>query len=192
MAEHAQSKLVLASSSPRRLQLLAQIGIVPDQTLPSDIDETPRADENPRQLAVRLALEKAAACPVADVFVLSADTVVAMGRRLLPKTEDKAEAERCLRLLSGRAHQVITGVAVRAPDGRVAHRAVLTRVQIKRLSKEDISDYLDSGEWHGKAGGYAIQGRAGAFVKALNGSYSAVVGLPLYETRNLLTGLGWS
>lgn len=192
MAEHAQSKLVLASASPRRLQLLAQIGIVPDQTLPSDIDETPRADENPRQLAVRLALEKAAACPVADAFVLSADTVVAMGRRLLPKTEDKAEAERCLRLLSGRAHQVITGVAVRAPDGRVAHRAVLTRVQIKRLSEEDISDYLDSGEWHGKAGGYAIQGRAGAFVKALNGSYSAVVGLPLYETRNLLTGLGWS
>lgn len=186
------AKLVLASGSPRRVQLLAQIGIVPDEIIPSDIDETPQPGELPRVLAERLAREKALACRADGAFVISGDTVVAAGRRVLPKTETVDEARRCLTLLSGRAHQVITGLAVRGPDGRMACRAVLTRVRIKRLSEDEIAGYLASDEWQGKAGGYAIQGRAGAFVQSLNGSYSAVVGLPLYETRSLLVGLGWT
>jgi septum formation protein len=147
--------LTLASASPRRLDLLAQIGIVPAVVMPTDIDETPRPDEPPRALALRLALGKAAACP-ASGFVLAADTVVAVGRRLLPKTETRDEAAECLRLMSGRAHHVITGVAVRAPDGTTRARAVLTRVKLKRLTPAEIADYLDSGEWRGKAGGYGI------------------------------------
>ena len=189
MTERAQ--LVLASASPRRLQLLAQIGITPDAVRPSDIDETPKPKELPRPLALRLAEEKLAACVAEGAFVLAADTVVAVGRRLLPKAEDMAEAEACLRLMTGRAHRVLTGVALRAPDGRVSSRVVVTRVQMKRLSEDDISSYLASGEWRGKAGGYGIQGKAGAVVRRLNGSYSAVVGLPLYETRNLLIGAGY-
>lgn len=184
-------KLVLASASPRRLQLLAQIGIVPDEVRPSDIDETEKPGEPPRSLALRLAEEKLAACHAPGAFVLAADTVVAVGRRLLPKTERREEAEACLRLMSGRAHIVLTGIAVRAPDKRVSSRVVLTRVQMKRLSEEEIAAYLASGQWQGKAGGYGIQGHAAAFIRGLNGSYSGVVGLPLHETKNMLTGLGW-
>lgn len=182
--------LVLASASPRRLDLLAQIGVVPDAVMPADIDETPLKAERPRQLANRLPRAKALAIE-AEGFVLAADTVVGVGRRILPKTETRDEAQHCLALLSGRAHQVITGVALRAPDGAVTTRTVLTRVQMKRFSAQDIEAYLASEEWHGKAGGYAIQGRAGRFVTGLNGSYSAVVGLPLYETASLLEGAGW-
>ncbi len=182
--------LILASASPRRRDLLAQIGIVPDEIFPTEIDETPLRLEVPREHAVRLAREKALACP-REGFVLAADTVVGVGRRILPKTEDAASAQMCLRLVSGRAHQVITAIAVRAPDGRLAERAVMTRVRMKRLTDREIADYVASGEWQGKAGGYGIQGRAGAFILSLNGSYTAVVGLPLYETQALLTGLGY-
>jgi len=186
-----RAKLVLASASPRRVQLLQQIGITPDEVRPSDIDETPGKAELPRVLAGRLAMGKLAACGAENAFVLAADTVVAVGRRLLPKTETEDEAVACLRLMSGRAHRVLTGVAVRAPDGRVASRVVVTRVQMKRLSEAEIADYIASDEWRGKAGGYGIQGRAAAFIRGLNGSYSGVVGLPLYETKNMLIGLGW-
>ena len=182
--------LILASASPRRLDLLAQIGLVPDKVAPTDIDETRRKDEAPRALAERLAREKAAACPEAG-FVLAADTVVAVGQRNLGKAADEAEAEAFLRLLSGRAHQCITGVAVRAPDGRLACRTVLARVKMKRLTDAEIAAYVASGEWKGKAGGYGIQGMAGGFITAISGSYTAIVGLPLYETRMLLEGMGW-
>jgi len=167
-----RAKLVLASASPRRVQLLQQIGITPDEVRPSDIDETPGKAELPRVLAGRLAMGKLAACGAENAFVLAADTVVAVGRRLLPKTETEDEAVACLRLMSGRAHRVLTGVAVRAPDGRVASRVVVTRVQMKRLSEAEIADYIASDEWRGKAGGYGIQGRAAAFIRGLNGSYS--------------------
>lgn len=183
--------LILASASPRRLELLAQIGIVPDRVSPTDIDETRRKDESPRELALRLAREKASACAGEGAYVLAADTVVALGQRNLEKAADEAEAATFLRLLSGRAHQCITGVAVRAPDGRIASRAVLARVKMKRLTEQEIATYLASGEWKGKAGGYGIQGAAGAFVTAINGSYTAIVGLPLYETASMLEGLGY-
>lgn len=183
--------LILASASPRRLELLAQIGIVPDRVSPTDIDETRRKDESPRELALRLAREKAAACPGEGAYVLAADTVVALGQRNLEKPADEAEAAAFLRLLSGRAHQCITGVAVRAPDGRIASRAVLARVKMKRLTEAEIAAYVAGGDWKGKAGGYGIQGAAGAFVTAINGSYTAIVGLPLYETKSLLEGLGY-
>lgn len=183
-------RLILASASPRRRDLLAQIGIVPDEVRPADIDETPLKEESPRALAERLAREKAAAV-AGDGFVLAADTVVAVGRRILPKAEDEATARRCLELLSGRAHRVFTGLSVIAPDGRQASRVVDARVQVKRLTEAEIAAYLASGDWHGKAGGYAIQGPAGAFIPAINGSYSAIVGLPLYETSAMLVGLGW-
>lgn len=183
--------LILASASPRRLELLAQIGIVPDRVSPTDIDETRRKDESPRELALRLAREKAAAFPGEGAYVLAADTVVALGQRNLEKAADEAEAAAFLRLLSGRAHQCITGVAVRGPDGRIASRAVLARVRMKRLTEAEISAYVAGGDWKGKAGGYGIQGAAGAFVTAINGSYTAIVGLPLYETKSLLEGLGY-
>ena len=183
--------LILASASPRRLELLAQIGIVPDRVAPTDIDETRRKGESPRELALRLAREKAAACEADGAFVLAADTVVALGQRNLEKAADEAEAASFLRLLSGRAHQCITGVAVRAPDGRIASRAVLARVKMKRLTEAEIASYVASGDWKGKAGGYGIQGAAGGFVTAINGSYTAIVGLPLYETKSLLEGLGY-
>ena len=185
-----RAPLILASASPRRLELLAQIGLVPDKVAPTDIDESRRKDESPRALAERLAREKAAACPEPG-FVLAADTVVALGQRNLEKAADEGEAEAFLRLLSGRAHQCITGVAVRAPDGRVSSRAVLARVKVKRLTDAEIAAYVASGEWKGKAGGYGIQGMAGGFITAINGSYTAIVGLPLYETRMLLEGLGF-
>lgn len=184
------TKLVLASASPRRVALLEQIGIVPDEIVPSDIDEAPKPKELPRELAQRLALEKAEACTITDSFVLAADTVVALGRRILPKVTNDEEAADCLQRLSGRAHQVITGVAVKVPDGGLTSRTVVSRIVFKRLTSEEISDYVATGEPIGKAGGYAIQGRAGALVKRLNGSYSAVVGLPLFEVRNMLVGVG--
>lgn len=184
---------MLASASPRRLDLLRQIGVAPDAVIGAELDETPKRDETPRQLAIRLAAEKAARVAEAEpgAYVLAADTVVALGRRVLPKVEDEAEGRRCLELLSGRAHRVLTGVAVVAPGGRRAERLVETRVYFKRLGPDEVRRYLETGEGQGKAGGYAIQGHAGAFVTALQGSYSSVVGLPLYETMNLLTGLGF-
>ena len=187
------TRLVLASASPRRLQLLAQLGIAPDEVLPAELDEAPGKDETPRLLAVRLAREKAAAVAALrpEAFVLAADTVVAVGRRLLEKASDEAEARRFLELLSGRAHRVLTGVAVAAPDGRISTRLSETRLQFKRLTGAEIDAYVAGGDWRGKAGGYGIQGRAGAYVRGLNGSYTGVVGLPLYETMNLLNGLGW-
>ena len=185
--------LILASASPRRRDLLAQMGIAPDTIAAADIDETPRKSETPNGLALRLAVEKAQAVAVhrPDAFVLAADTVVCLGRRILPKAESREEVEACLNLLSGRSHRVITGVAVVAPGGRLSSRAVETRLLVKRLSRDEISVYLDSGEGLGKAGGYGIQGLAGSYIIRLVGSYSAVVGLPLYETRVLLDGAGY-
>jgi septum formation protein len=229
--------LVLASASPRRLELLAQIGVTPDQIVSTDIDETPQPKETPRALAMRLARQKAEAAArliappplegegagggvrtalqpsrlesetgvaltkripgaVKDslpplgggVLVLAADTVVAVGRRILPKAETEAEARTCLALLSGRTHRVYTAVAVKTPSGVVRDRLVETRVAFKRLSPREIDAYIESGEWRGKAGGYAMQGKAARFVIAIIGSYSSVVGLPLYETANLLDG----
>jgi septum formation protein len=187
------TSLVLASASPRRLELLRQAGIEPDRVDPAEVDETPRRDELPRRLALRLAQAKAAATAAraADAYVLGSDTVVSVGRRILPKAETEHEARACLALLSGRAHRVATGVCVIAPGGGRASRVVETRLHVKRLTPGEIDAYVASGEWRGKAGGYAIQGRAGAFILDLAGSYSGVVGLPLYETMALLQGLGW-
>lgn len=186
------TRLVLASASPRRLALLAQIGIEPDLVVAADIDETPKKNELPRDHAERLAREKAEAIASVhgDAFVLGADTVVACGRRILPKAETEVQAAECLKLLSGRAHRVYTGVCLVTPD-RSAIRVNETRVTFKRLSGEEIAFYLASGEWHGKAGGYAVQGLAAIFVRALTGSHSAVVGLPLFETAALLSGAGY-
>lgn len=185
--------LVLASASPRRLDLLRQVGIEPDRIIATDIDEGLLKGETPRIHTVRLARAKAQAGATAapDCFVVAADTVVAVGRRVLPKAETQAEARECLKLLSGRAHRVLTAVAVIAPDGRCGSRLVETRVRFKRLTAQETEAYLESDEWRGKAGGYGVQGRAGAFVTDLAGSYSAVVGLSLYETLSLLEGLGW-
>ena len=188
-----RTPLVLASASPRRLDLLAQVGVVPDRVDPADIDEAPLRDETPRRHALRLAVEKARTVVPrsAGCLVLAADTVVAVGRRILPKAETPEQAAYCLKLLSGRNHLVLTGVAVIAPDGREASRLVETRVQFKHLSDAEKADYLAGGEWRGKAGGYGVQGVAGGFIIDLHGSYTSVVGLPLYETLNLLQGLGW-
>lgn len=185
-------RLILASSSPRRVELLAQIGITPDQIDPADIDETPLKGEMPARLAQRLASSKAAVVAERhpDDVVLAADTVVAVGRRLLEKPADEAEARRFLKLLSGRNHRVFTGVAVVA-EGRMTWRVVDTRVTFKHLSDAEIHAYVASGEWQGKAGGYGIQGRAAAFVQRIVGSHPAVMGLPLVETANLLYGTGW-
>ncbi|WP_397397956.1 Maf family protein [Phenylobacterium sp.] len=186
-------RLVLASESPRRRDLLAAIGLSPDLIAPADIDETPLRDELPRRLAARLSAAKADAVAAIhpDDYVLAADTVVSVGRRILPKATDAEEVARCLRLLSGRAHRVVTGVSVRGPGGRQGDRVVETRLKMRRLTEADIRAYADSGEGVGKAGGYGIQGRAGAFILSLSGSWPAVVGLPLYETETLLKGLGW-
>ena len=188
----AKPRLILASASPRRLALLAQIGIEPDLVLAADIDETPLKSELPRDHALRLAREKAQAIAALhpDALVLGADTVVACGRRILPKPETEAEAAGCLKLLSGRAHRVYTAIHLIAPN-RVSERVNETRVTFKRLSDAEMSAYLAGGEWRGKAGGYAIQGRAAIFIRALTGSHSAVVGLPLYETAMLLAGAGF-
>jgi septum formation protein len=185
--------LVLASASHRRLELLRQIGIEPDAVDPADIDETPGKDETPRRLALRLALGKAGtvAARHPDAYVLGSDTLVAVGLRILNKPEDEAEARRMLALLSGRAHKVLTAVAVVAPDGRSATRLVETRVRFKRLSAGEVDGFIAAGDWRDAAGGYKIHQRAGGFVTDLSGSFTAVVGLPLYETRMLLEGLGW-
>jgi septum formation protein len=198
-AAPARGRLVLASASPRRLALLQQVGIEPAALIPTDLDETPRKSEAPRTLALRLAAEKAEAAfkiakqrpELADAYVLGADTVVAVGRRILPKCELTDEAAQCLRLLSGRAHRVYTGVTLITPKGARRHKLVETRVRFKRLSRQEIEAYLAHGEWSGKAGGYAVQGLAGCFVAKIIGSYSAVVGLPLQETVALLAGEGF-
>lgn len=186
-------RLVLASESPRRRELLASIGLTPDVIAPADIDETPMKDELPRRLAARLAAAKAEAVAALhpDDYVLAADTVVSVGRRILPKAADAGEVAECLRLLSGRAHRVVTAVSLRGPGGRRGDRLVETRLKMRRLSEADILAYADGGEGVGKAGGYGIQGRAGAFILSLSGSWPAVVGLPLHETETLLTGQGW-
>ena len=195
----SRPRLVLASGSPRRLALLAQIGVSPEAILPSEIDEAPRRGETPRALAERLAMEKALAsaeialkrADLAPCLTLAADTVVCVGRRILPKCEAADEAEACLKLLSGRAHRVYTGLALITPSGAARRRLVETRLRFKRLSRSEFEAYLKSGEWRGKAGGYAIQGLAGAFVERLVGSYTNVVGLPLAETAALLAGEGY-
>lgn len=193
MAAPADFPLILASASPRRASLLTQAGIVPELIIAPDVDETPAKFELPRVHALRLAEAKArrVARSQGAAFVLAADTVVAAGRRILPKAETPRDVENCLALLSGRRHQVITAVALVAPDGRLHSRVVMTRVTFKRFSAGEIADYVAGGEGLGKAGGYAIQGRAECFVRAINGSYSNVVGLPLYETLALLHGSGW-
>lgn len=186
-------KLILASASPRRQELLARIGIVPDAICPPDLDETPLHKEAPRAHVLRLASAKAAAISGLnpEALVIAADTVVALGRRLLPKATTRDEALMCLTLLSGTNHRVTTAVAVQL-GARMAQRTVETRLTFKRLSDQEITRYLDSGEWEGKAGGYGIQGMAGAFCTRLIGSYEGVMGLPLYETKCLIDGMGWS
>ena len=192
-------KLVLASGSPRRLQLLQQAGIEPDHLTPVNADETPQKGEAPRSLAKRLCKEKALLAldnakrseELQDSFIIAADTVVGIGRRILPKAEMLDEASHCLRLLSGRSHRVYTGITLVTPRKAMRHKLVETRIRFKRLSREEMEAYLASGEWRGKAGGYAIQGIAGSFVVKLVGSYTNVVGLPLYETVSMLTGDGY-
>jgi septum formation protein len=195
----SRPELILASASPRRLALLNQIGIEPEHLVPAHIDETPEKGELPRKLAQRLADQKAITAQhkartlgfADNAIVLSADTVVAVGRRILPKAEMMEEASDCLRLLSGRSHRVFTAVSLLTPAGAMRRRLVETRIRFKRLSAREMESYLASAEWRDKAGGYAIQGIAGAFVLKLSGSYSAVVGLPLHETVALLSGEGY-
>jgi len=190
---------VLASASPRRLQLLERVGLTPDLLNPSDVDELPHKRETPRALSIRLAKEKALRAiemPLVkelgpNAFVLAADTVVGLGRRILPKAETLEQARDCLSLLSGRSHWVYSTVCLIAPGKKLSTRCVETKLRFKRLSREDIDSYIASNEWRGKAGGYAIQGRAEAFVRLLTGSHSAVIGLPLYETVHLLEGAGY-
>ncbi len=184
-------RLILASASPRRLELLARLGVVPDAVVPAEIDETPRKTEIPDRYACRMAIEKAAAVVEPGSLVLAADTVVAAGRRILPKTETEEEARAALTLLSGRRHRVHSAVAVTDSQGRTRTRLSTSLVAFKRLSLEEIEAYLASGEWRGKAGGYAIQGRAEALVRMLSGSHSGMMGLPLYETRTLLRSAGY-
>jgi septum formation protein len=194
-----RAKLILASASPRRLALLERVGLKPDLLNPADVDETPLRGETPRRLALRLAEAKAVKAKQSPqvrelepgTFVIGADTVVGIGRRILPKANTREEAEDCLTLLSGRSHWVYSAVALIGPDGRAITRCNETKVRFKRMAREDVETYLDSGEWRGKAGGYAIQGRAEAFVRYLQGSHSAVIGLPLHETISLLQGAGY-
>jgi septum formation protein len=188
-----EARLVLASASPRRVELLRQIGIEPDAIDPADIDERPLSGEPPAARALRLAAAKARAVMPRHpgAYLLAADTVVACGRRVLPKPEDEATARSCLVLLSGRRHRVHSGIAFATPDGRLAVHRVESRVAFKRLSEAEIASYLATGEWRGKAGGYAIQGRAAALIRWVCGSYSNVVGLPLFETAQLLAGRGY-
>ena len=187
----ASARLILASASPRRLALLAQLGVTPDRITPAEIDETPRRDELPRHYAERMAGEKARAAATPGAFVLAADTVVAVGRRILPKAETGDQARACLDLLSGRRHHVLTALVLVAPDDGRSARLSESTVVFARLTDAQKRAYVDRGEWHGKAGGYAIQGVAAAFVRALQGSYSGVVGLPLFETAQLLRGRGY-
>lgn len=185
--------LVLASASPRRLELLRQVGIEPDLVDSADIDETPEREETPRRLVARLGLGKALAVAGRhpDAYVLAADTIVAVGRRILGKPEDEADARRMIGLLSGRAHKVLTGVAVIAPGGRSASRVVESRITFKRVTDQELDAFIAGGEWTDASGAYKVHKLAGAFVTDLRGSFTSVVGLPLYETLNLLKGLGW-
>ncbi|VAV86558.1 Septum formation protein Maf [hydrothermal vent metagenome] len=185
-------KLLLASGSPRRLELLARIGVTPNLVAAVDLDETPLTNETPRELAKRLCLAKGQAADLRGYDVaLSADTVVGVGRRILGKPQDEAQARQFLELLSGRAHRVWTGIALTLAGGEQVHRVVGTRLQFKQLSNAEINSYLAGGDWRGKAGGYGIQGMAEMFVRSLNGSYSNVMGLPLHETYLLLNGVGY-
>lgn len=183
--------LTLASASPRRLELLGRLGIAPDAVAPSDIDETPRHQELPKEYAARMGREKAEAID-APGFVLAGDTVVACGRRILPKTEKEKEARECLKLMSGRRHTVLSSIALRAPDGTIRERLSENVVRFKNLSAQEIDAYIASDEWRGKAGGYAIQGSAEALIQWMRGSHSSVMGLPLYETRALLKSAGFA
>lgn len=187
----AAPTLILASASPRRRELLARLGVEPARVAPADIDETPHEGERPRDYAIRMAREKAEAAASAEGHVLAGDTVVAVGRRILPKAENEKTARHCLELMSGRRHRVLSAIALRAPDGTLRERLSETIVIFKRLSREEVDAYLASGEWHGKAGGYAIQGAAEGLIKRIDGSHSGVVGLPLHETRALLKAAGF-
>ena len=183
--------LILASASPRRRELIARLGVKPAGVTAADIDESQLKGELPRPYAIRMAREKALAAADPQSFVLAGDTVVACGRRILPKAEDEATARQCLELLSGRRHRVLSAVALLAPDGTLRERLSETQVRFKRLSHQEIADYLAGGEWHGKAGGYAIQGAAEGLIAWIGGSHSGVVGLPLFETRALLKSAGF-
>ena len=183
--------LVLASASPRRRELLARLGVEPARIIAADIDETPRKAELPRDYAARMAREKALAVTDPAAHIVAGDTVVAVGRRILPKAEDEGTARTCLQLLSGRRHRVFSSVALLAPDGTLRERLSETQLRFKRLSEDEIRAYLAGGEWHGKAGGYAIQGSAEGLIPWIAGSHSGVVGLPLFETRALLKSAGF-
>lgn len=185
-------QLILASASPRRRELIARLGTIALRIEPADIDESALKAELPRAYATRMAREKALALPQGPEHVLAGDTVVACGRRILPKAEDAYTARKCLELLSGRRHQVLSAIALRAPDGTLRERLSVTEVRFKRLSEEEIRDYLAGGEWEGKAGGYAIQGSAEGLIAGISGSHSGVVGLPLFETRALLKSAGFA
>src|SRR3569833_4172796 len=188
----ARPTLILAAASPRRKELLARLGLEPARVVHADIDEAPHKAEEPRAYALRMAREQAAAVRDASAHILAGDTVVACGRRILPKAEDEATARRCLELLSGRRHRVLSAVVLRAPGGAIAERLSATQVRFKRLEPAEIDAYLATGEWHGKAGGYAIQGSAEGLVAWIAGSHSGVVGLPLFETRALLRSVGFA
>ena len=183
--------LILASASPRRRELIARLGIVPGTIAAADIDETPRKAELPRVYAARMAREKALAVVGGTAFVLAGDTVVALGRRILPKAEDEATARHCLKLMSGRRHRVLSALALKYPDGTLRERVFETIVRFKPLSPAEIDAYIAGGEWHGKAGGYAIQGSAEGLIAWISGSHSGVMGLPLFETRALLKSAGF-
>ncbi|MGB4106604.1 MAG: Maf family nucleotide pyrophosphatase [Alphaproteobacteria bacterium] len=189
-----KNKLILASASPRRLDLLKQVHITPDKIIPAEIDESPLKGEAPRDLAKRLARLKAEAIRSKnpEAFILAADTVVACGRRILPKAENEKETRECLELLTGRRHHVYGGIALMTPQGKLLQKICDTVVQFKMLQAAEIEEYLRSGEWKSKAGGYAIQGSAAAFIKSIHGSYSNVVGLSLYDTMGILNGAGYS
>ncbi|RVQ65991.1 septum formation protein Maf [Croceicoccus ponticola] len=191
-ANGAGQRLVLASASPRRSELIARLGIVPADIRPADIDETPHKTEIPRAYAIRMAREKAMAAADDHAHVLAGDTVVAVGRRILPKAEEEASARECLRLISGRRHRVLSAIALRAPDGTIREKLSETVVRFKTLHPHEIDAYIAGGEWHGKAGGYAIQGSAEGLIAWIGGSHSGVVGLPLYETRALLKAAGFA
>jgi septum formation protein len=184
-------RLILASASPRRRELLGRLGLPPDEINAAEIDEAPYPREVPRDYARRMAREKALAIAGGDAHVLAGDTVVGLGRRILPKAEDEAIARQCLGLLSGRRHRVLSAVALKSPDGSLRERLSETIVRFKPLSRQDITAYVQSGEWHGKAGGYAIQGSAEGLITWISGSHSGVVGLPLFDTRALLKAAGF-
>lgn len=189
-----KSKLILASSSPRRLELLKNMWLVPDEVIPADIDETPKKHEKPNLYVRRMALEKAqkvAAQVEGSTYILAADSIACVGTRILGKPENRDEAREMLNLMKGRRHRVYTGVCVIAPDGTLRHRVVLTHVKFKNASKAEIEEYLDTENWKGRAGAYGLQEDMGGFVISITGSYSNVIGLPMFETKNLLLGLGF-